>query len=94
MSKDFCASGLRLGCLHTRNASLNVALVNLAYFTLPAASIQARTWVGGGGLAYFTLPAASIQARHRGARGREGGTQSRLRHPGRPDSVPPLLGSP
>ncbi|KAI8471901.1 MAG: pyridoxal phosphate-dependent transferase [Monoraphidium minutum] len=40
MSKDFCASGLRLGCLHSRNPSLNDALVNLAYFTLPSAPIQ------------------------------------------------------
>ncbi|KAI8474180.1 MAG: pyridoxal phosphate-dependent transferase [Monoraphidium minutum] len=37
---DFCASGLRLGCLHSRNPSLNDALVNLAYFTLPSAPIQ------------------------------------------------------
>ncbi|KIY99821.1 hypothetical protein MNEG_8138 [Monoraphidium neglectum] len=40
MSKDFCASGLRLGCLHSRNVSLNAALCNLAYFALPAASVQ------------------------------------------------------
>lgn len=40
MSKDFCASGLRLGCLHSRNEALNSALVNLAYFTLPSAPIQ------------------------------------------------------
>ncbi|GBF93602.1 1-aminocyclopropane-1-carboxylate synthase [Raphidocelis subcapitata] len=39
-SKDFCASGLRLGCLHSRNATLNSALVNLAYFTLPSSVVQ------------------------------------------------------
>ncbi len=40
MSKDFCASGLRLGCLHSRNAALNKAMVNLTYFTLPSSIVQ------------------------------------------------------
>lgn len=54
-SKDFCASGLRLGCLHTRNAALSEALVNLSYFALPSSAVQwafARLfgdgdWLGG-----------------------------------------------
>lgn len=33
MSKDFCASGLRMGCLYTANAAINTAMGNLGYFT-------------------------------------------------------------
>ncbi|KAF5840409.1 pyridoxal phosphate-dependent transferase [Dunaliella salina] len=32
MSKDFCASGLRVGVLHTRNAAIIQAMDNLSYF--------------------------------------------------------------
>ncbi|EFJ52049.1 hypothetical protein VOLCADRAFT_120406 [Volvox carteri f. nagariensis] len=32
LSKDLCASGLRCGCLHTRNKLLHQALDNLGYF--------------------------------------------------------------
>lgn len=54
MSKDFCASGLRLGCLHSRNASLNSALVNLAYFTLPSSPTQvAGLWFYAPSELYF-----------------------------------------
>ena len=31
--QDFCASGLRLGALHSRNDALNEALENLVYFS-------------------------------------------------------------
>jgi aspartate/methionine/tyrosine aminotransferase len=31
-SKDFCASGLRVGCLLSRNSALNKALDNISYF--------------------------------------------------------------
>jgi 1-aminocyclopropane-1-carboxylate synthase len=31
-SKDFCASGLRVGCLLSKNAALNKALDNISYF--------------------------------------------------------------
>ena len=33
LSKDFCASGLRVGCLHSRNTSLNKVLKGLGYFS-------------------------------------------------------------
>lgn len=55
-SKDLCASGLRLGCLHSRNAALNQALVNLAYFCLPSSAVQwafARLLGDGAWLAGF-----------------------------------------
>lgn len=32
LSKDFSASGLRMGCLHSKNETLNKALGNLGYF--------------------------------------------------------------
>lgn len=32
LSKDFCASGLRVGVLHTRNEGIHNALNNLSYF--------------------------------------------------------------
>lgn len=31
-SKDFCASGLRVGCLYSKNEALNRSLDNIAYF--------------------------------------------------------------
>ncbi|KAG2426355.1 hypothetical protein HXX76_013112 [Chlamydomonas incerta] len=40
MSKDFCASGLRVGCLHSRNTQLNKALDNLGYFCAVANPVQ------------------------------------------------------
>lgn len=39
-SKDFCASGLRIGCLHSRSAGVNLAIDNLAYFAMPSAAAQ------------------------------------------------------
>jgi aspartate/methionine/tyrosine aminotransferase len=42
-SKDFAASGLRVGCLYSRNKQLLSALDNLGYFAR-----QARSWGGGG----------------------------------------------
>ncbi|GIL83125.1 hypothetical protein Vretimale_11471 [Volvox reticuliferus] len=40
MSKDLCASGLRCGCLHTRNNYLRQALDNLGYFCAVPNPIQ------------------------------------------------------
>ncbi|PNW83097.1 hypothetical protein CHLRE_06g306400v5 [Chlamydomonas reinhardtii] len=40
LSKDFCASGLRVGCLHSRNTQLNKALDNLGYFCAVANPVQ------------------------------------------------------
>ncbi len=34
-SKDFCANGLRLGALHSRNAALIAAITGIAYVTAP-----------------------------------------------------------
>ncbi|WIA13905.1 hypothetical protein OEZ85_002476 [Tetradesmus obliquus] len=39
-SKDFCASGLRVGCLLTKNAGLNKALDNIAYFNSTPCPLQ------------------------------------------------------
>ncbi|CAH0054584.1 unnamed protein product [Clonostachys solani] len=36
MSKDFCANGLRLGAVHTRNAALREAMATLNIFSWPA----------------------------------------------------------
>jgi 1-aminocyclopropane-1-carboxylate synthase len=52
-SQDFCASGLRMGCLLSRNAQLNTALGNLGYFACCSNHTQARFAAapgsGGGG---------------------------------------------
>eukprot|EP00983_Pelagomonas_calceolata_P070796 1150933-Pelagomonas_calceolata.AAC.4 len=40
MSKDFCASGLRIGVLHTRNAAILQAMDNLSYFHCCSAHTQ------------------------------------------------------
>ncbi|GAX77345.1 hypothetical protein CEUSTIGMA_g4791.t1 [Chlamydomonas eustigma] len=40
LSKDFCASGLRFGCLHSRNPSLNKAVFNLSYFCMCSGHTQ------------------------------------------------------
>ena len=41
LSKDFCASGLRVGCLHSRNPAVNSSLENLSYFSAPSGALQA-----------------------------------------------------
>eukprot|EP00775_Hariotina_reticulata_P007424 gene7424-7633_t len=40
MSKDFCASGLRIGCLHTRNSGLAGAVKRLAYYASVPGPLQ------------------------------------------------------
>ncbi|KAG2436151.1 hypothetical protein HYH02_011655 [Chlamydomonas schloesseri] len=40
MSKDFCASGIRVGVLHSRNVQLNKALDNLGYFAAVSNPVQ------------------------------------------------------
>lgn len=40
VSKDLCASGLRMGCLHSRNAALNQAMDNLGFFCAASAPSQ------------------------------------------------------
>ncbi|KAF8066189.1 ACS8 [Scenedesmus sp. PABB004] len=40
MSKDFCASGLRVGCLWSRNEALNRAIDNASYFCSTPAPLQ------------------------------------------------------
>ncbi|PNH00043.1 1-aminocyclopropane-1-carboxylate synthase-like protein 1 [Tetrabaena socialis] len=53
MSKDFCASGLRCGCLHSRNPQLLQAFDNLGYFcavpnpiqTALAAALEDGEWL-------------------------------------------------
>lgn len=40
MTKDFCASSMRVGCLYSKNASLNQALDNLTYFAAASAHTQ------------------------------------------------------
>lgn len=39
-SKDFCASGLRVGCLLTKNTGLNKALDNISYFNSTPCPLQ------------------------------------------------------
>ncbi|KAG2483578.1 hypothetical protein HYH03_017585 [Edaphochlamys debaryana] len=40
LSKDFCGSGLRVGCLHTRNTQLLTAFDNLGYFCAVPNTLQ------------------------------------------------------
>lgn len=70
MSKDFCASGLRIGFLHTRNSAIHGALNNLTYFTSVGGPLQHQVaemleddaWIDR----YFTENNARLKESYRG----------------------------